>query len=762
MPKKGFQPQFIFGRKNPHYNGPEKAQEDNLDDSVLDQDNLSLSSYEDEENSSEFDDNDLRESMHEEILGKINDPQWQKKSSELRDQWRELELDKEAAFEEYKLLEKKAFKYAEDVQYIESSQNPRADIETTEDGNIIVTAHDDPETDHESDILLAHQLMSASRTDGNEETIADILKNPDNFKEPFELHNLGTSIIDGDTEFTPDEARKLAASIMFEATNNAADDKYEASMKAYLARQAYEDEEDRLAQELSDIVGERGHASYHYDDESLGTARKIADTEEGSVEWLEMRQTGIGGSEVLSAMGLRDYIKKDGSISSLNAKSTEQWIEDAAADKAKVLTEEDVQDENTGAAARGHAWEPALLAHYQSTHPNVHVAVGKQTWKGSRDFQTVNVDGIITDDNGNPQGLIECKNSDKPEKWENGIPPGYRAQMLDYLNATGLEYCDLIARVDGDMRVYRMNRNDPIDSSGKTFNDFIPTIENNWDTIKDKSEKIKENGGEDPDGGIRRRVDIPDDWRGINNSAETMAGLGIGSYDELNEELKKRKKNGETVDSAVRDIISQRFSREKMGTMVGVDGEIATIIKSDNSFQDPRSFSPLYSSWIETGISRMDSQGNLEEKESILHDADSRILKRNGTGAEDVHGISPEMISGKKQFRDPETRSKIFNKLMSGDAIVAHNATFEKNHLNSMIPMLKPTAQWVDTAWMSRHFMADKINGKRRNGKLETFAEDNGVAYENAHRAAEDAEMMMKAMNNFLSRKDWYIRPENS
>lgn len=761
MAKKGYQPKMVYGRPNPNYSGPDKANDVDIDDILLDDTSQDFATFDDPE--SDISDDEVKEIMQEEILEKINDPQWQAKSSELRDKWREAELEKEAAGEEFKEIEKQALKYSSSVYDMNEAENPRASISRTEDGNIIVDAKEGELTDNESDILLAHQLMSVSRTDGCQDTIADVLKDPSNFKEPFELHNLGLSVVDGKTEFTPDEARKLAASIMFEATNNASDDKYEASLNAFMARYEYEAEEDRLAEELRDIVGDRGHASFKYEDENLGAARKIADTEDGSLEWLQMRQTGIGGSEMLGAMGLRDYVKKDGSISTLSAKAKEQWLEDTTEDKAKTYTEDDVDEENTGAAARGHAWEPALLAHYQSQNPDVNVAVGKQTWKGAHDFQTVNVDGIITDKDGKPVGLVECKNSDKPEKWEDGVPPGYKAQVLDYLDATGLQYCDLVARVDSEMRTFRINKDDPIDSTGKRFQDFVPTIESNWDQIKDKVSARKENDGVDPEGGIRRRIDIPNDWRGVNNSAESMAGLGMGSYGELQDEIKKRQASGQSVDSAVRDIIGERFDRAKMGTMVGVDGETASIIKdSSGSFKDPRAFSPSYSSWIETGISRMDSQGNLEEKESILHNADSRILKVNGTGAEDVHGITPEMIAGEKSFRDKETRSKVFSKLMSGDAIVAHNAFFEKNHLNAAMPMMKATAKWVDTAWMGRHFMPDKVNGKRRDGKLETFAEDNGVPYENAHRAAEDAEMMMKAMNNFLSRDNWQIRPEDT
>lgn len=758
MPK---QPKYVYGKENPNYTGPDKA---NDIDSDLDPSQVTGFHTGNDVDVDPVDDDEIRQDAHDEIIDRLQDPNWQSESKRLRNEWRDTEDEREAVNEEFKEIVDESTKIVTDTkETCTAVSNARADAWLTPEGNIRILENSNGVVDAESDVSLAKGLLGLARNDGDMSPLTDILGDSSNFEGDNPIHDLGRHVIEDEIELTPEEARKLSAAILFETTNEAADMKQDACLDAYLARSAYDDEEDRLANELREIVGERGHASYKHEEDELGDAKVLGVADENSPEWLQLKTTGIGGSEMLAALGYKSYVKKDGTFSKLNAKDQAQWVSDTANNKAKTFTEEDVNDETTGPAARGHAWEPALLAHYQNDHDDVEVAVGKQTWKGDYDFQTVNVDGIIRDkDTHQPVGLLECKNSDKPEKWENGVPPEYKAQVLDYLDATGLGYCDLVARVDGEMTTYRVNKDDPIDASGKKFSDLAPDVEDRWKEVKSAAERIRESEGEDDPTQIRRRVDIPNDWRGVNNSAASMEGLGIGNYQTLKDELNARKKAGETVDSAVRDIISQRFDRSKMGNIVGVDGETAGIVNATDDFQDPRAFSPLYSSWIETGIVNMDSQGNLSGKESILHGVDDRILKKNGTGAEDVHHITPEMVDGKPTMRDRKVRGEVFKKLVDGDAIVAHNVNFEQKHLFHNMPLLKPTSKWVDTAWMSRHFMPNKVDGKMRSGKLQDFAEDNGVEYKDAHRAAEDSEMMMKSMNNFLNRENWHVRGQDS
>lgn len=614
--------------------------------------------------------------------------------------------------------------------------------------------------------------------------VSDLYSDPDALDA---LYGTSLSSLTKSDEMTPEQARHAAAALTLAATNAAADERQSAALDAYVARTRYEAEEDRMAAKLVEAVPS-GNANSDYKSMGLGDAELLAITEEGSAEWLNTRNTGIGGSEMLAAMGLKDYVKKDGTLSEMSDKDKGYWLAETLAKKSHTVTEDEADRATTGAAARGHAWEPVLRAQYSLDHPEVEVSCGKQTWKGrdgEESYQTINVDGIIRNaKTGRAEGLLECKNSDVDEKWENGVPVGYRAQVLSYLDATNLEYADLVARVNGDVRTYRINKDDPVSGveGTPTFADYKPRVEEAWSTIRSHQPAMQKLESDALAAGATpqeaqavmaagnplatpRRRDIEDSAYALTTAVKNMEGLGLGDRDSLAEEVKSRRELGEdgkplpgSTDRAVRAIIAERFDRKKMGRVVGVDGETATAVAHDPSFSDPRAFSPMYSDWIETGVVYQDADGTKHGKESILHGADQRILDLNGTGAEDVHHISPEMIADKPRLADPDTRRKVHTALTDGDVIVAHNVNFEQKHLFHHFPTLKSSSKWLDTAWLARHFMPEEVGGKSRGGSLKDFTEDNGGQYLNAHRAAEDAEMMVDAMSSFFGRKDWATR----
>lgn len=610
--------------------------------------------------------------------------------------------------------------------------------------------------------------------------VADIYADPDAIDE---LYDFDPATLTHPEKMTLEQARRTAAALLLSASNDAADARQDAALDAYTARHVYEAEEDRMAAELVEMIPS-GNANSDYKSLGLGGAEMLAVTEEGSADWLNIRNTGIGGSEILPAMGLNSTVRKDGTIGDQNERSRQFWLAEAAAKKAHTFTEDEADHSTTGAAARGHAWEPAMRAAYSDEHPEVEVSCGKQTWKGADgpdSYQTLNVDGIIRNkDTGRAVGLLECKNSDVEFKWENGVPLGYRAQVLSYLDATELDYADLVARVDGEMTTYRIHRDEPLSGveGTPTFEDYKPRAVEAWRKIQAAKPAIAAAEAEAVAAGltggdlaaavaeanpyspkIRRPIGQTD--KDISTAAANMEGLGLGDKASLNAEIRDRAQDAGSVDAAVRAIIAERFDRARMGRAVGVDGETAAAVESGSGggFSDPRAFSPLYGDWIETGLVYQDGDGAKSDKVSILHGADERILRANGTGAEDVHHISPEMIAGKPRLTDRETRKQVHRALVDGDVIVAHNVNFEQKHLFHHMPSLKQSSKWLDTAWLARHFMPEKVDGKTRNGKLETFSEDNGVAYRNAHRAAEDADMMIDAMTAFFDRKDWYASP---
>ena len=92
--------------------------------------------------------------------------------------------------------------------------------------------------------------------------------------------------------------------------------------------------------------------------------------------------------------------------------------------------------------------------------------------------------------------------------------------------------------------------------------------------------------------------------------------------------------------------------------------------------------------------------------------------------------------------------------LLNGDVLVAHNAGFEKSHLYTNVPGIEGKRPVLDTKWLSTHFGGGVGEGK--GNSLSDFCADNNVEYAGAHRAKQDAGMMMDALNNFMSRDKWW------
>lgn len=527
----------------------------------------------------------------------------------------------------------------------------------------------------------------------------------------------------------------------------------DATLDEFMARRHYEAQEDALAADLDQWMG-TDPLFHEYAATSLGTATELSHVEEGSVDWLNLRKQGLGGSQILAASGYE--LGANGKLKKMSEKERAYALADLMEDKATPAVDADVAPTGSGAAWRGHVWERALLAQYQKDNPDVVVSTGKATWKGTREHEVINVDGIALDADGTPTHLIECKNSDAAHKWENGVPFEYRAQQLYYLEATGLPFSDVIARVDGKTQVHRIMRGESIDGTegGVTIADLTDDLTETWSKVTE-FKKLRQS---DPSAKAVR----PQARKPIGNAAydtrvacDNLAGLLAGKMtrDEIKDELSERRgsgKNRRPLDACVREMIAEKFVREDLPDLTGIDIETAAITSGQD---DPRTFRPRWSDVIETGVVHHNARGEEIGRLSRLHDADPRIVEVNGTGAQDVHGITVDDIKGKPRFNDPEENALVREEILRGGVIVAHNKTFEQDHLHYGLPDFQGQRPWLDTAWLARHFSEP---GEGRDGSLRSFCQDNGVEYVGAHRATVDADMMMRALDTFLRKPKWW------
>lgn len=171
-------------------------------------------------------------------------------------------------------------------------------------------------------------------------------------------------------------------------------------------------------------------------------ARFIANFENGSDEWHELRATGIGGSEV-------------GTICGLN-----KW---ESAYRLWALKTGQLEDTFTGNEATewGNRLEPVILDKFADEHPEMIVHENMGTWAHSeRDWQLANPDAIFEEWVGEDPslgedqkvsrfGILEVKTAQFEDDWK-PIPPSYRAQVQWYLQTFGFEKAIVLVLFHGN------------------------------------------------------------------------------------------------------------------------------------------------------------------------------------------------------------------------------------------------------------------------------------------------------------------------
>lgn len=263
---------------------------------------------------------------------------------------------------------------------------------------------------------------------------------------------------------------------------------YEVLKLAALTRESMK-VKDAIHDAAADIaceIAENSGTLIDYQKETLGTAKIVDDVPELSAAWHNLRRQGFGGSTISKILGFH-WKTRNGDPVMIDHNEREEMVTDLAIEKmTKVL---DAKPPQHGVLYRGHQWEPVSLVWLALTH-GVKVAVSKSTWQGVHPLQIINVDGIILDDDGNPEGIVECKTSSRTWTWQWGVPTHYRAQVLWYLNATGLDYAQLVVRFDdGSFDLHTIYADETVDGTESTkqitSDRYMEIIENTWEEVQE-------------------------------------------------------------------------------------------------------------------------------------------------------------------------------------------------------------------------------------------------------------------------------------
>lgn len=250
----------------------------------------------------------------------------------------------------------------------------------------------------------------------------------------------------------------------------------------------YDADRDRTAELVE------AHTESHYytpnalelsDPSRVGAAIRVSGFEPNSPEWFGTRFDTVGGSDV-GALAKMDFTpEKD--LAFYDKKSLER----SEQSKLFLPTKEDIElGQNlsrigkVGPLYRGTVWEKRIRDEYAKDHPELTVYETKDQFVNeTRSWQKINLDGVLSDrPDGKPNGILEVKTGSKAAIWENGVPIGYRAQGLYYLNTTQLDFIDFRAYInDHDVIEHRLYADDEVAvGSGVNMEQYIKNRVTPW------------------------------------------------------------------------------------------------------------------------------------------------------------------------------------------------------------------------------------------------------------------------------------------
>ena len=180
--------------------------------------------------------------------------------------------------------------------------------------------------------------------------------------------------------------------------------------------------------------------------EELGFCSLIATHPAGSEEWLELRKSGIGGSEIASILGLSPF---KSAVTLFYEKLG--MLEDKPATTAMQL---------------GNLFEPAIIEAFKQEFPTIRVYYDSLTFASLEDPRfRANPDAIIEDQAGN-LSILEIKFTS--QYWSE-LPQHYRYQVLWYMFVTGLRNpATVYAVTGGSLRAFVVEWDDSLMELVKT------------------------------------------------------------------------------------------------------------------------------------------------------------------------------------------------------------------------------------------------------------------------------------------------------
>ena len=169
-------------------------------------------------------------------------------------------------------------------------------------------------------------------------------------------------------------------------------------------------------------------------------------------EWIEIREGGLGGSDIAAVIGLNEYSSK-----------IDVFISKTARNNAVLKQQYEEKQNNireSEAVKMGHVLEPVIADIFQKKNKEYTVVDLPVTVKANP-WEIANVDRYLVNQKGEV-GILEIKTTTlyNKDKWEgDSCPRNYLCQVLWYLGITGLKYAYICCLVGGQhYRQFKIER----------------------------------------------------------------------------------------------------------------------------------------------------------------------------------------------------------------------------------------------------------------------------------------------------------------
>lgn len=212
-------------------------------------------------------------------------------------------------------------------------------------------------------------------------------------------------------------------------------------------------------------------------------------------EWLRWRKKGIGGSDVSAILGINKWTS-----------AIELWLDKTNQKNDPVEVNEAMQ--------WGTILEPIIRDHFAAVTGKTVMEVKAMLQHPDHPFMLADVDGVTTDDNGDP-AILEIKTASeyKRDEWLEGVPTYYKTQVQHYLCVTGVSKAYVAVLIGGNtFRVYEVDADPEIQQM------LIAVEKNFWNMVTnmirpdiDESDAAKDLLDQIYRGGVEEEIILPED-----------------------------------------------------------------------------------------------------------------------------------------------------------------------------------------------------------------------------------------------------------